>query len=266
MRYTTDDQQLQDRLLRDVLRTISEMDLNTSPPLMTQAIHRFIRARTSAQDPYRTEKAKFNRIALELYPTLESRVQASTDPLETAVKLAIAGNVIDLGANSHLSQGNISEEVEEALDVPFNGDLAAFRDTISRAARILYLTDNAGEIVFDRLLIEQLPREKITAGVRGFPILNDATMSDALATGLTKVVKVIDNGSDAPGTSLKDCSPEFRNCFEEADLVIAKGQGNYETLDESKKEIFFLLKIKCPVIARDIGCDLGSLVLKKGDG
>jgi len=263
MRYATDDQQLQVRLLRDVLKSISEMDLKTSPPVMTQAIHRFIRAQTSVEDPYRAEKAEFNRIALELYPSLKTRVQESADPLETAVQLAIAGNVIDLGVNSHLSEGEINEAVEEALDIPLNGDLAAFRDTISKARRILYLTDNAGEIVFDRLLIEQLPREKITACVRGFPILNDATMRDAQAVGLTEIVRVIDNGSDAPGTILDDCSQDFRQHFVEADLVIAKGQGNYETLSEVEKNIFFLLKAKCPVISRDIGFRVGSLILHR---
>ena len=263
MRYATDDQKLQERLLRDVLRSISEMDLNASPPVITQAIHRFIRARTSAEDPYRAEKVQFNRISLELYPKLKSRVQSSVDPLETAVKLAIAGNVIDLGANSYLSEADINEAVDEALDLPLNGNLETFRNAIAGAKRILYLTDNAGEIVFDRLLIEQLPREKITAVVRGFPILNDATMSDAEATGLTELVSVIDNGSDAPGTVLDDCSQTFRRHFEEADLVIAKGQGNYETLSEIEKNIFYLLKAKCPVVARDIGCELGSLVLRR---
>jgi uncharacterized protein with ATP-grasp and redox domains len=121
--------------------------------------------------------------------------------------------------------------------VSVNGSLAVFRDSISKADRILYLADNAGEIVFDRLLIEQLPAEKVTVGVRGQPILNDATMSDAEATGLTQLVAVIDNGSDAPGTVLDDCSRAFIQHFRKADLVIAKGQGNYETLSELEKDI-----------------------------
>ena len=115
------------------------------------------------------------------------------------------------------------------------------------------------EIVFDRLLIEQLPREKVTLVVRGAPVSNDATMIDAEDTGLTKLLEVIDNGSDAPGTILDDCSHAFRERFDSADLIIAKGQGNYESLSEVEKDIYFLLKAKCPVIARDLGCEVGCV-------
>ncbi|MCK4815836.1 DUF89 family protein, partial [bacterium] len=128
---------------------------------------------------------------------------------------------------------------------------------------ILYLADNAGEIVFDRLLIEQLPYEKITVVVKGKPVINDATMDDAEFAGLTEIVEVFDNGSDAPGTILQDCSQTFRDRFEDADLVIAKGQGNYETLSEVDKDIFFLLKVKCFIIARDIDCEVGEMILQR---
>lgn len=263
IRVVTDDQRLQQRLLRGVLQTISEMDWNTSPPVMTQEIHRFIRQKTSVEDPYREEKSEFNRIALELYPRLKSLIDNSVKPFETAVKLAIAGNVIDLGVSRDIGETDIAKVIEEALDLPFYGDVEAFHDSILGAERILYLMDNAGEIVFDRLLIEQLPAEKITACVRGFPILNDATLSDAEATGLNELVAVIDNGSDAPGTVLKDCSQTLRLHFEEADLVISKGQGNYETLSSVRKNLYFLLKAKCPVVSNHIGCESGSLVLRK---
>jgi uncharacterized protein with ATP-grasp and redox domains len=150
------------------------------------------------------------------------------------------------------------------LAAPVDPDAAAaLRRAVAGADRILYLCDNAGEIVFDRLLIEVLPSEKITAVVRGTPVINDATLEDARATGLTEVVRVMDNGSDAPGTLLETCSPAFRDCFAAADLIIAKGQGNFETLSETRgKRIFFLLKVKCPLIARDIGEPTGRLVVK----
>ena len=136
-----------------------------------------------------------------------------------------------------------------------------FKHAVSRANNILYLGDNAGEIVFDRLLIEQLPCEKITFVVKGGPILNDALMEDAQIVGLTDVVDVIDNGSDAPGTILESCSEAFRLRFDESDLVIAKGQGNYETLSDVDKNIFFLVTPKCSVLARHLGREIGSLVL-----
>ena len=126
-----------------------------------------------------------------------------------------------------------------------------------------FLKDNAGEIVFDRLLIERLPPGKVTVAVRGFPVINDATLADAEGAGIHEVAEVIENGSDAPGTILDDCSESFRDRFDKADLVIAKGQGNYETLSEVDKDIYFLLKAKCPVIARDIGCQEGAMILKR---
>jgi uncharacterized protein with ATP-grasp and redox domains len=139
----------------------------------------------------------------------------------------------------------------------------AFRNAVSQAERILYLTDNAGEIVLDRLLIEQLPTEQVTVAVKGAPVINDATMEDALLAGLPRIVEVIDNGSDAPGTILEACSQAFRERFEDADLIVSKGQGNYETLSDSDKNIFFILKAKCPVIAKDLGCEVGAMILRR---
>ena len=140
-----------------------------------------------------------------------------------------------------------------------------FQAALGRASRILYLADNAGEIVFDRLLIERMPPGKVTVGVRGFPVINDATMKDAEDTGMTELAEVIDNGSDGPGTILDDCSQSFRDRFDEADLIIAKGQGNYETLSEVDKDIYFLLKAKCAVIARDMGCQEDDMILKRSE-
>jgi len=179
-----------------------------------------------------------------------------------AVRLAIAGNVIDLGVKSNLNESQIHEAIETCLTEPLEGDLKQFAAAITGATRILYLTDNAGEIVLDRLLIEQLPREKVTVAVRGTPVINDATRTDAETAGITGLVPVIDNGSDAPGTILEDCSGVFRRHFAEADLIIAKGQGNYETLREVPRPLYFLLRVKCPVLAQDLGCPVGRLVLR----
>ena len=136
-----------------------------------------------------------------------------------------------------------------------------FKKEGAAAESILYLADNAGEIVFDKILIEQLGPEKIKLAVKGGPVINDATIEDVEETGLTDLVRVISNGNDAPGTILGLCSEEFRHSFEEADLIIAKGQGNYESLSDFDKNIFFLLKAKCPVVANHLGCEVGSTVL-----
>ena len=187
----------------------------------------------------------------------------SKDPLETAVRLAIAGNIIDCGANGNLAEIAITEGIEHALTDALKGPLAELDMALNQADEILYLADNAGEIFFDRLLIELMPLEKVTVAVRGSPIINDATITDAEEAGLTDLVTVIDNGSDGPGTILEDCSEDFRARFDQADLIVAKGQGNYETLSDADKDIFFVLKAKCPVIAKHLGCDVGSLVLRR---
>ena len=263
VRLVTDDEVIQEQVLREVLSAVSNMDLRQSPPVMGQYIHRKIRQFTGIADPYRELKDRFNDLGKKLYPQLKARVEASAKPLETAVRLAIAGNIIDCGVDGELDEAVVLGTIDHALTEPLDGPLAEFADAIQRADDILYLADNAGEIFFDRLLIEQMPLEKLTLAVKGLPILNDATLCDAEQAGLTELVKVIDNGSDAPGTILEDCSEAFRARFARADLVVAKGQGNYETLSDIEKDIFFILKGKCPVITGHLGCEVGSLVLRR---
>ena len=266
VRMVTDDEALHEQVLRQVIRDLGEMEFTTTPPVMGQRIHRLIRQATANPDPYREIKDASNRLVLRFYPELESLVKESENPLETAVRLAIAGNIIDCAQGSEFGETRIREVIDHALAAPLNGAIDDLSRAISDADDILYLADNAGEIVLDRLLIEQLPPEKVTLVVRGGPVINDATYVDAEAAGLSEVVEVIDNGSDVPGTILQDCSEDFRQRFEEADLIIAKGQGNYETLSEVEANITFVFKVKCPVIARDIGCPVGSLMLRRGAG
>ena len=263
-RMITDDTSVHERALREVLRHVAEMDMSASPPEMGRAIHRIVRQITGVADPYVEQKKRFNSFALGLYPEFSGRINEADDPLAAAVHLAAAGNIVDLGAKSGLDQRQIHEALEHALTDTLDPDeLDAFRHGVQKATSILYLGDNTGEIVFDRMLIERLPREKITFAVRGKPIINDALMQDAIDTGIADLVPVIDNGSDVPGTIIEECSPDFCEQFRRADMIIAKGQGNYETLSDAEATITFLLKIKCPVIARDTGREVGSLVLRK---
>jgi uncharacterized protein with ATP-grasp and redox domains len=195
---------------------------------------------------------------------MRNSILESEDRLDTAVRLAIAGNLIDFGVNSIIQETELEKTISQCLSEKLTDmQIGYFRKAIDKAENILYLADNAGEIVFDRLLIEQLPIEKITMAVKGSPVINDATMEDAILAGLPKIVEVIDNGSDAPGTILEICSQSFKNYFNKADLVIAKGQGNYETLSDVDKNIFFILKAKCPVIAKDLGCEVGEMILRR---
>lgn len=250
-----------EQILRDVLSWAGEMDFNQSPPAMTQRINRRLREITGVDDPYRETKNWQNRIAMELISTLRSEVESASDPLLMAARLAIAGNVIDMGSNGNLTEADVRQALNQALIEPFFGEQEKFREAIAKTKSILYLADNAGEIAFDRLLIEQISPERVTVVVRGAPVINDATLADARAVGLDEIVEVIDNGSDAPGTILNDCRQEFRRCFADADLIIAKGQGNFETLNNEPGNLFFLFKVKCPVIADHVNQPVGTQML-----
>jgi len=263
-RLATDDEQIHEQVVRETLRLAADLDIGQSPPAIGQQIHRLIRKLIDNDDPYRRIKKQFNNLALKLYSGLRKQIVSSDDRLETAVRLAIAGNIIDFGVKTSLTESDLKETIAQSLNGHFNNNqIQEFKDVVMTAEKILYLADNSGEVVFDRLLIEQLPYEKITVVVKGTPVINDATMEDANVAGLTRIVEVIDNGSDAPGTILESCSEEFRRRFAEADLIIAKGQGNYETLSDSDKNIFFILKAKCPVIASDLGCEVGDMILQR---
>ncbi|HOU14895.1 MAG TPA: ARMT1-like domain-containing protein [Anaerolineae bacterium] len=251
----------QHAILGEALALLQTLPSGATPPEIGYAVHRIVRERMEGGDPYRALKDQSTRAALALYPRLKALVAASPDPLETAVRLSIAGNIIDFALSDELA--DLWATVERVLAAPFAvDDLGVLRAALDAADRVLFLADNAGETVFDRVLIETLDLPVIYV-VKGGPTLNDATREDALAAGLETCATVIDNGSDAPGTILRLCSEDFRRVYAAAPLIIAKGQGNYETLSEAGPRVFCLLQVKCPVIARDIGAPVGSVVMRQ---
>jgi len=264
-RMVTDNPEVHERVLRETLRLSTELRFDQPPPWMGCQIHRLLKEATGNEDPYAQAKAHSNSLALSLLPELKTLVNNSKDSFNTALRLAIAGNIIDFGCKTKVTDEDVQCSIDSALNDPLDNNMVqSLKNTINQSEDILYLTDNAGEIILDRLLIEQMPAERVTVVVKGAPIINDATYADAEIAGLTSLVKVIDNGTDIPGTILEQCPTEFQKRFSQADLVISKGQGNYETLSHEDGNIFFLLKAKCPVIARDIGCRVGELVVCQG--
>ena len=261
-RDLTEDHKKQESFLREVLKNLSEVSYNHSPPHIAAHVYRLIRQTLNNPDPYKKVKDEYNQKAKKLYPSLKKKVKGSSDRFRTAVKLAIAGNVIDFGSSQNFQ---LDETIKQVLNKKLAiDDITRLKNEINKASNILYLGDNAGETFFDRILIEKFPKKEIYYGVRGTPVINDATEEDARFAGLDKIAQIISNGSDAPGTILDECSREFREIFNKADLIIAKGQGNYETLNEVKdKNIFFLFMVKCPVIARDAKCCVGDNVVWK---
>ena len=247
--------ELQRHILLETMEQLRTLPAQATPPVMAELIHRMVRRETHTADPYAQSKRDATAQAMTLLPALRERVRTAPDPLETAVRIAIAGNIIDDGAADHFE---LQATLARVLEQPFAIDgLTPLREALRGAETILYLADNAGETVFDRLLIETIARP-VTYVVKAGPVINDATREDALAA----VSDIIDNGSDAPGTLLDRCSPAFREQFARAPLIIAKGQANYETLSEIQAPVFFLLLVKCAIIADDLGVPNGSVVLK----
>ncbi len=252
-----------EQLLRQVISHIAEMSWEGSPPALAQQLHRLIREVVGDDDPYRAIKEELNTLTQSLLPAVQLAIAQQIDTREATVRIAIAGNMLNMGARSIEQTEAFPRYLQTIWDQPMAGDINELFRAAEGAHCILYLADNAGEIFFDRLLIEALPAEKITLAVRGAPALNDALMKDAEAAKLFEVVPIIDNGSDAPGTVLSQVSEEFRYWYDRADLIIAKGQGNYETLSDTDKHTFFLLTVKCPVIAEHIDEPVGHLVVKE---
>jgi uncharacterized protein with ATP-grasp and redox domains len=230
-------------------------------------IHRMIRESLGVSDPYLAEKKTFTKLILKMEPQLRSQIVQSTDPFDYALRLAIAGNIIDFGVKGDLTERDVIESIEHALQADIDPKvIQQFCREIDQARTILYLADNAGEIVFDKLFIEQLSSsKKVTVAVKESPIINDATFEEARESGLTDLanVKIISNGTDIPGTLLHQAPEEFMHLFRTADVVISKGQGNFEMLNESGRPIWFLLKVKCPVLSRYVGLPMGDMILLK---
>jgi uncharacterized protein with ATP-grasp and redox domains len=262
LRLGTKDESLRETILKSTLDYIQNTDISKPPAYTTTFIHKKIRQMLGI-DPFKEIKSEYNQIALRLCPSLKTTIEKSLDPLWISTRLAIAGNVIDFGIFTSVDiEGAIRKALNNQLAVD---DYSSFKNAISIADKILYLTDNAGEIVFDRLLIETLIQlgKEVKAVVKGSPVINDSTMEDAEESGLIGVCDVIDNGSEAVGTILEWTSSAFQKVFNDAQLVISKGQGNFETLIGAEKKIFFLFQSKCDVVSKELGLSTGSMLLKK---
>jgi len=259
----------QKRIIDGFARKIPKISLEASPPEIAQLGYKLLRTVSSNGDPYKAVKQKSNRCALRLLGTLRNKVDRSKDRLLTALELAIAGNIIDFGVKNNLNVNaelkKILAEESKTIHKKFLFHYLEFRQALKGAKNILYLADNAGEVVFDRIFVEEIkkayPDKDICYVVKSKPIINDALFEDAKVCGIDKVARIISNGTDAPGTILALCSKEFKQIYKSADMIISKGQGNFESLSQEKRPIFFLFMVKCPVVAEETGCKMGSIIL-----
>jgi uncharacterized protein with ATP-grasp and redox domains len=255
--------------VRDVASSVlSEMDRlwndGLSPPAVSAPLYHLTGHMCGEEDPFRPMKVKYTQEALRLLPEIERRVSDAADPFEAAVRISIAGNIIDFGTGIHAGGIALEETLDEFLVKPFFEDsVAQLRNRVSGADTILYIGDNAGETVFDRPLLGQLAGSRVFYAAKGGAIINDATVDDAKLAGVHHQSKVISTGSREPGTILEKCSEEFGELFNEADLIIAKGQGNFETLTELSPDgrVFMLFTVKCPVAADYLGASMRDMVV-----
>ena len=258
-RIATNDEEKIKRILDEIGMVLKDIPLESTPPETGRLIYEKVREITGNYDPYKEIKFEITQKALSLYPSLKEKIEKSDDRLLSAIRIAVAGNVIDFGVNRNF---DIEREIHEFCKKDFAiYDYREFRECLDKADEVLFIGDNAGESVFDKLLIEELKRPVIYV-VRNEPVINDVTYEDALLSGIDHVATIISSGTNAPGAVLTTCSDEFKRIYNDAQCVISKGQGNYEGLSDEKKAIFFMLKAKCYVIANDIGVNEGDIVLK----
>lgn len=253
------DESIQFEILNGIYHEIARANGKYIAPHFSRIIQQKIQSYINIDDPYEAMKIQNIEKAAAYIPYLKTRIASSSDPLEEAVRAAILGNVIDMGANpdfnlqneiDKLSAGNISLE-----------DYPMFKRDIKNAEYVLYIADNAEEAVFDKLLLEQLLPRKIFFAVREVPILNDITIEFAERLGINAMADVISSGSTLAGTDMNTVNEHFKTMFDNAPIVIAKGQGNYETLLHEKQPIYFMFKVKCSVIAEICGKPVGMSVL-----
>lgn len=261
------DEQKAKSIQEEVLKKSQSFSFDHTPPYVARDVYEYLAKATNCMDPLEELKQESIQKALEFVPFIEKKIRQEEDKLFTAIKAAVAGNVIDFGAKEQFC---LEEEINKVFITHFAiDDYEKLAKQIEEKENILILADNAGENVFDKILIKIIkrlyPQKKITYATRGKPIINDITTKEALQIGIDKFANVISTGVDTPGLELSRANTTFRNIFEKAELIISKGMGNFECLETLKdKRIFFVFKIKCNVVADAIGKEVGDIILKQG--
>ena len=264
-RLATEDEDFHHRCLLEAARILTTVDRRATPPEVGEKVYRMVRELSGVPDPFRDQKRRQNEAVMELLPWMRETVGNADDPLLMAVRLAIAGNSVDPGAQESF---DLEKSVLEAVagETGLSG-YPLFAERLAGAGTVLVLADNCGEVVFDRVLIETMLESRdlsVWVAVRSAPVINDVTAVEAYEAGLCEVCSVIESGSEMPGTIPERCTPEFRRLFETSDVVISKGQGNWETLEECGREVFFMFQAKCSAVARINDCPPGRLLLLAG--
>ncbi|MGB7980525.1 MAG: ARMT1-like domain-containing protein [Candidatus Nanopelagicales bacterium] len=260
-RMASPDDAVQAAIMDDAMQVLTQHRSYSSAPAMAAAMHGIVKERSGLTDPYEQVKERDVAAALRLEPMLREFVSDGSDVLLSALKVSATGNVMDSAIFADL---DIEACVSAELAAPFAVcDLDPFVADLAQARTVLIIGDNAGEAVFDKVLAEALsPGHEVVFAVRDQPIINDVTAREADVIGIAAHAAVVSTGCAAPGAILAQCSPEFTRLFEAADVVISKGQGNFEALSGADRRIYFLLKAKCPRLASALGVEVGEYVFR----
>lgn len=258
-KLATDDADAQGRIMDEVMDVLRRHREYPNSPAISRDIHRIVKFHTGNADPYAAVKRRDLETALSLLPQILRQLEEKDGRLYWALKIAAAGNAMDSAVGTRCDSGVFEAEVFK----PFvRCDLPVLREKLETAESLLLIGDNTGESVFDALLLAQLPALQRIYAVRSVPVLNDVTAEEARASGIKAHAEILPTGCEAPGVLLPECSEAFLERFYGADLVIAKGQGNFETLSDCPRDMFFLLKAKCPLISRQLDVELNDTIFQ----
>lgn len=258
----TDDEDIIDQIINEYSKMIPEIRNSNPTPLVVSEIQKLIKEKTNQDDPYHKLKTKNIEAALDIYEELKNLINKADDPLKKALLLSATGNVIDAGISVKI---NVKDSIINTINKNFKvDDYPIFKDKLKNSQTLLMIGDNCGEAVLDKLLLEELTKYdiKLIYAVREEPVLNDITYKEAQMIGLDQYAKILSSGCTAPGMLINQANENFLDVYNNADLVISKGQGNLEGLSEEKRAIFFLLKAKCNLIAEFLEVNLNDLVFK----
>ena len=244
--------------MQRVLRTLADAPKTASAPVLVRAIGKIQKQMFGYEEDYSQVKAHFNRVMLEREEEIRETLRGAKDPLMLAVQYAMIGNYIDFGAMQKVDEAKLDQLLRQAQELPLHEqEYQSMRQALLSGKSVVYLTDNCGEIVLDKLLMQEIKRineqVRITAVVRGHKVLNDATMEDAQQVALADAAYVMDNGSDIAGTCLDEISQQAKQALDQADVILAKGQANFETLCKCGKNVYYLFMCKCSLFADRFG-------------
>lgn len=263
-RIASADEATQAQIMDEAIKVLARRQDFPNAPAMAEATHQVVRRLSGTADPYHQLKQDDIATAAALEPRLWDYFESQGRSLSAGLRVAAIGNIMDAAL---VLEVNLDKSLERELSTDFaRSDLRAFNAELESARRVLVIADNAGEASFDKVLLAALaaPERELIYATRAEPIINDLTPAEARQVGMEQYATLISSGSTVPGTILSRCSAEFQELFHTADLVISKGQGNFESLSDSTRCVYFLLKVKCPIISRAFDTEIGrSIFLRR---